>query len=250
VATPRLAVAITSGAGFAFFAGVRWIELVRLGNVGWPEMAWFVFPIALTYAAAVATGLLLLKDGVTRWWWVPATALVALGLPVDDWVGWSAVSTAAGAITGAAADLAAMLAPVGVAWFVVRGRRIEVRGRLIPALLVAGVVLILGFRVGVDGPDLTPSVGVALLALGLGSQSSSWRRAVAFVLIAVALGAQVPASLANALAQGRLGPVAFVDATVDIGVSLLAFGIAPLSAVSRRVLGSSARRPATVGSAG
>jgi hypothetical protein len=59
---------------------------------------------------------------------------------------------------------------------------------------------------------------------------------VAFVLIAVALGAQIPASLANSLSQGYLGPVAVLDAAVDIGVAVLAFSIAPLSALSRRLL--------------
>jgi hypothetical protein len=40
------------------------------------------------------------------------------------------------------------------------------------------------------------------------SQSSSWRRAATFVVIALALGAQVPASSADAISQGNLGPVA------------------------------------------
>jgi hypothetical protein len=219
-------------AGMAVFTWVRWEEVTEWGG-GRPIL---VVPIALTYLAAAALGLLLAKDGVTRWWWVPGTLLVGLGSPVDYWVGSSVVATSFGFGAGALVDLVAVLFPAGIVW--VRTRRAEsvrVRGRLIPTLLVGTIAAILSMRVGVDGPDLSVPVGAALLALGIFSQSSSWMRASAFVLIAVALGAQIPASLAISLSQGFVGPVAFVDALVDVAVALLAFSIAPLSTVSRRL---------------
>lgn len=76
---------------------------------------------------------------------------------------------------------------------------------------------------------------MALIALGVFSQSSSPKRAVAFVLIAISLGAQIPASLAVSLGQGEVGSVAITDALIDIAVAVFAFSIAPLSVVSRRL---------------
>jgi hypothetical protein len=98
-------------------------------------------------------------------------------------------------------------------------------------------------RIGIDGPDLSLPVGIALIAFGVFSQSSSPKRAVALLLIAVSLGAQIPASLAVTIGQGEFGPVAITDAFVDIAVALLAFSIAPLSVVSRGFL----ERPADDG---
>lgn len=198
-------------------------------------MPGLVVPIVLTYVAAAALGLLLVKDGVTRWWWVPGTMLVLFGFPVDHWVGWSVVSTRLGVVAGSLVDWLAVLAPAGVAWLRARRNRVKSPGRLIPTLVVVTISAILTMRIGIDGPDLSLPVGMALIALGVFSQSSSPKRAVAFVLIGVSLGAQIPASLAVSLGQGEVGPVAITDALIDIAVSVLAFSIAPLSMVSRRV---------------
>jgi len=78
-------------------------------------------------------------------------------------------------------------------------------------------------------------VGMALIALGVFSRSSSPKRAVAFVLIAVCLGAQIPASVAISLSQGELGSVAITDALIDTAVAVLAFSIVPVSVMSRRL---------------
>jgi hypothetical protein len=94
----------------------------------------------------------------------------------------------------------------------------------------------LAMKINENGPDVTLSVGLALLALGHWSQSASLRRAAAFVIVAVALGAQVPASFAISMSQGLAGPTAWVDASMDVVVALLAFGIAPMTRVWERLL--------------
>jgi hypothetical protein len=129
----------------------------------------------------------------------------------------------------------AVVAPAGVASLGVRRSHVKSRGRLVPTLVVVTISAILAMRIGIDGPDLSLPVGMALLALGVFSKSSSPKRAVAFVLIAVSLGAQIPASLAVSLSQGEVGSVAITDAMIDIAVAILAFSIAPLSVVSRRL---------------
>ena len=218
--------------GLAVFAWVRWEQVTHWGGQSMPEL---VVPIGLTYVAAATLGLMLVKDGVTRWWWVPGTMLVLFGFPVDHWVGWSVVSTRLGVVAGSLVDWLAVLAPAGVAWLGARRNHVESPGRLVPTLLVVTISAILTMRIGIDGPDLSLPVGMALIALGVFSQSSSPKRAVAFVLVAVSLGAQIPGSLAVALGQGEVGSVAITDALVDIAVAVLAFSIAPLSVVSRRL---------------
>ena len=198
-------------------------------------MPGLVVPIVLTYVAAAILGLMLVGDGVARWWWVPGTMLVLFGFPVDHWIGWSVVSTRLGVVAGSLVDWLVVLAPAGVAWLGARRNHVKSSGRLIPTLLVVTISAILTTRIGIDGPDLSLPVGMALIGFGVFSQSSSPKRAVAFVLIAVSLGAQIPASLAVSLGQGEVGSVAITDALIDIAVAVLAFSIAPLSVVSRRL---------------
>ena len=225
-----------SALGMAIFVGVRWAELTVRSGADWRNAAWLALPIALTYAGAVATGLILLRDGVTRWWWVPATLFVVLGPPIDDWVGWSIVSTQVGVVAGSVLDLATILGPVALLAHT-RGRQgVTTRDRLIPTVFVAAVAIVLAMRVGESGPDVTLSVGLALLALGHWSQSGSWRRAVAFVIVAIALGAQVPASFVIAMSQDMAGPTAWVDTSMDVVVALLAFGIVPMTQAWGRLL--------------
>jgi hypothetical protein len=226
----------TSGLGIILFVGGRWAELTLRSGADWHN-AWLALPIALSYAGAVATGLILVRDGVIRWCWVPATLFVVLGPPIDDWVGWSIVSTQVGFVAGSILDLATILAPVAVLAVHTRGRQgITTRDRLIPTVFVAAVAVLLAMRIGESGPDMTLSVGLASLALGHWSQSASWSRATAFVLVAVALGAQVPASFAMSASQDLAGPTAWVDASMDVVVALLAFGIVPMTQVWGRLL--------------
>jgi hypothetical protein len=231
--------------GAVLFVGVRWAELTSTrSGADWHTAAWLTLPIALTYAGAVATGLILLRDGVTRWWWVPATLFVVLGPPIDDWVGWSIVSTQVGLVAGSVLDLVTILGPVALLAVRPRGRQgITNRDRLIPTVFVTAVAMILAMRISEIGPDVTLSVGLALLALGHLSQSASWRRAVAFVIVAIALGAQVPASFVIAMSQDMAGPTAWVDASMDVVVAVLAFGIVPMAQAWGRLL---KRRPPRV----
>jgi hypothetical protein len=228
--------------GMMTFAGVRLPTL--MDQVGYPTTAiWLLtLPIAVTYAAGATLGLILVRDRVIRWWWLPATLFLIFGAPVDAWIGWSAVSMKLGYVPGTAVDLVAILAPAGALILLTRPSGVRIHDRLVPAVLIAGVSVILAMRVGNDGPDASFGVAAALLALGTLSQSTSWRRAVVFVALAVALGSQIPASLANALSQRLTGPVAWVDASMDIAIALLAFSIAPLARVSRRMFASQSRR--------
>jgi hypothetical protein len=223
--------------GMVLFVGVRWAELTISSGADWHSAAWLAVPIALTYAGAVATGSILLRDGVTRWWWVPATLFVALGPPIADWVGWSIVSSRFGLVAGSLLDLVTILGPLAVLAARTRSQRVsKTRDRLIPTVLVATVAIVLAMRIGENGPDVTLSVGLALLALSHLSQSASWHRAVAFVIVALALGAQVPASFVISASQGLAGPTAWMDASMDVALALLAFGIIPMTRVWVRLL--------------
>jgi hypothetical protein len=229
---PKIATIGSFLGGLAVFAGVRWEQVIHWGGQSMPGL---VVPIALTYVAAAILGLLLVKDGETRWWWIPGTMLALFGFPVDHWIGPSVVSTRLGSVAGSLVDWLAVLAPAGVAWLGARRNRVKSPGRLVPTLLIVTISAILTMRIGIDGPDLSLPVGMALIGLGVFSRSSSPKRAVAFVLIAVCLGAQIPASVAISLGQGELGSFAITDALIDTAVAVLAFNIAPLSVVSRRM---------------
>jgi hypothetical protein len=166
---------------------------------------------------------------VTRWWWLPAVSFVAIGLPVEGWVtGSSFFATRLTPIVGLAVDVLVVLAPAAVLLARARSPRVEIHGRIVPVVAVSAVSLVLAMLIGQAGQDVSLSVGMALLAFGTCSQSSSWRRAAAFVVIALALGAQVPASFASAVSQGNLGPVAIRDASMEFVVACLCFAIAPL----------------------
>jgi hypothetical protein len=52
--------------------------MVRSGN---DRMA--VVPMLFAYVGATSIGLVLLGDGVTRWWWLPATLFVMFDLPFE-----------------------------------------------------------------------------------------------------------------------------------------------------------------------
>jgi hypothetical protein len=196
----------------------------------WPSVLWFALPLAATYTGAAAMGMILVRDGVTRWWWLPAVSFVAIGLPVEGWVtGSSFLATRLTPIVGLAVDVLVVLAPAAVLLARARSPRVETHGRIVPVVAVSAVSVVLAMLIGQAGPDVSLSVGMAMLAFGTCSQSSSWRRAAAFVVIALALGAQVPASFASAISQGNLGPVAIRDASMELVVACLCFAIAPLS---------------------
>lgn len=228
--------------GMATFVGVRIPTL--MDQVGYTSTAiWLLsLPIAFTYAGATALGLILVRDRVLRWWWVPATMFLLFGAPVDAWIGWSAIAMNLGSVPGTAVDLVALLAPAGALILSTRPSGVRIHDRVVPTVLGAGVAAILAMRIGSNGPDVSLGVGAALLAFGAFSQSTSWRRAVVFIGLAVALGSQIPASFAVALSQRLTGPVAWVDASMDIVIALLAFSIAPLARLSQRLLASRSGR--------
>lgn len=224
-----LAVSAAYLLGLAAFIGVRGAVAAAAG-IGWPSVLWFALPLAATYTGAAAMGVTLVRDGMTLWWWLPALLFVALGLPVDGWViGSSLLATRLAPVAGSAADLALVLAPAAVLFIRARGPRVDVHGRLIPALAVFAVSVLLAMRVGQESADVSMSVGAALLAFGICSRATSWRRALLFVTIAVAVGAQVPGSFATAISQGNLGPLAIKDVSMEVVVACLCFAIAPLA---------------------
>ena len=237
--TPKVpAVTATVLIGMATFIGLRWSGVMAEAGVDSPEVWWFVLPLAASYFGAAAMGMILVRDGVTRWWWLPALLFVAIGLPVEGWVtGSNILTTRTLPVAGSVVDLIAVLAPAAVLLGLTRTRRAQASpGRLVPVIAVAAVSVTLAMLVGQTGPDVSISVGVALLVLGVLSQSSSWLRALSFVAIAIVLGAQIPASLANAISQGDLGVVAIRDASMEIVVACLCFSIAALSRAWSRLL--------------
>jgi len=221
--------------GMATFVGVRFPTM--MDQVGYSTTAiWLLaLPIAVTYAGAATLGLILVRDRVLRWWWLPATLFLLFGAPVDWWIGSSAIAMKLGAGPGIAIDVVTVLAPAGALILSTRSSGMRIHDRLVPAVLVSGVAAILSMQVGSDGPDVSLGVAAALLALGILSRSTSWRRAVVFIGLAVALGSQIPASFAIALSQRLTGPVAWVDASMDVLIALLAFSIAPLARMSQRL---------------
>lgn len=233
----RLLVGATLGLGAALFTGLRW-EVLTTESLSWPNTAWLALPILLTFVGAASIGLILLKDGVTRWWWLPATGFVLLGLPVESWVGSaSLVATRIGPVAGSALDLIVVLAPGAVLALCVPRTRTVIHDRVVPTVVVVAVSVAAAMLVGAEGPDASLSVGFALLAFGVCSQSASWRRALTFFAVAIALGAQVPGSFATSAAQGDFfGGLAVVDASMEVVVALLAFSIAPLTTAWRYVL--------------
>jgi len=117
-----------------------------------------------------------------------------------------------------------------------RPPRVDVHGRTVPVVAVTAVSVVLAMLVGQTGPDVSLSVGLTMLAFGACSQASSWTRALVFIAIAMTLGAHVPASFANAVSQGSLGPVAIRDASLELVIACLCFAIAPLSTAWGHVL--------------
>jgi hypothetical protein len=201
--------------GMAVFVGIRWGAVSAELTPEWPSALWFALPLAASYAGAAAMGMILVRDGVTRWWWLPAVLFVGIGTPVEGWVqGSSFLATRLTPVVGSAVDVLLVLAPAAVLFARARGRRAEIPdrivGRIVPVVAVSAVCVVLAMLVGQSGPDVSGSVGITLLTFGACSRSSSWGRAVAFVLIAIAVGAQVPGSF-------------------EIVVACLCFAIAPLS---------------------
>lgn len=228
-----LIVAVVFSLGMALFIGIRWSGVSAEAGVEGSAVAWFALPLGLTYAGASAIGLLLAGDGTKRRWWLPGTAFVALGLPVESWVtGSSFLASQVGSFAGTAVDLAAVLTPAAVYLMLAKTPRTASRNRLVPSVAMISVSLVAAMLVGQYGPDVSLSVGIALLSFGVLSQSASWRRAAAFIAVALCLGAQVAASFATGISQGYpgFGFVAFKDASLEVVVALLAYSIAPLSA--------------------
>lgn len=116
-----------------------------------------------------------------------------------------------------------------------------------PSIAIVATSVLLAMLVGIEGADAS-TAALAMLAFGILSQSWSWRRAAAFLGIALSLGATLPASLAMSLSHGNVvGSAAIGDSYVDLGIALLAFSIAPLASVWARVFGRPRAATATTG---
>ena len=190
-------------------------------------------------------------DGITRWWWVPAAFVVLPDLPVESWVSSaSGIATGFGSLAGSLVDLVLVLAPGAVLAIRSHPTPTAIHDRVVPTIALGSVALVAAMLVGTGGPDASESVGAAMLAFGFCSQSLSWRRAAAFVAIALTLGADVTGSFANSVSQGIFGGLAIVDSSMDVVVALLAYSIAPVtvywSRLLRRRASSSATPPAIV----
>lgn len=235
-------VSLASVVGVSVFAGVRLASIsTAAGSEPWADpgsIAWTVAPMLLTYVGAASIGLVLVRDGVTRLWWVPATLFVMFDLPFESWIGsTSVVTSSAGAFVGSGLDLVVILAPAAVLAMLTTRKRVELtHDRIVPSIAIVAICVLLAMLVGIGGPDAS-TAALAMLAFGICSQSWSWRRAAVFVAIALSLGADLPGSLAMSLSQGHLESIGLRDGTVDFGIALLAFSIAPLASVWARVFG-------------
>jgi hypothetical protein len=229
-----ISVAVAFVGGLTLFVAVRWTSL-------WPTLrvdeVWILVPVVLTYAAATAIGLILLRDGIARWWWVPATLFVLPDAPFESWVGaTSSIATHVGGPLSSLVDLVTYLAPGAVVALGSDRRNIRLADdRIVPATVVIAASLLVAFSIGVDGPDASIAACVAVVAFGVCSQSTSLVRALIFVAVVVALGADIPGSFARAASQGDVGSTALRDGTVDIAIALLSFTIAPLAQATRRI---------------
>jgi hypothetical protein len=232
----RVPVIIATLFGLALFIGVRWTTVSTVNAVEWPELLWFAFPLGVTYLAATAMGVVLVADGTPRWWWLPGALFVAIGAPVEGYVTIPRTTWNVASIISMAIDAVLVLSPAVVAWLRTSPERTRVPGRAVPVLGLTCTSLVLAILVGQTGPDVPMSVGAALVSFGACSRSSSSGRALLFVAIAIALGAQIPASFVNGISQGSLGPVAIRDASMVVVVACLSFAIAPLSTAWARIL--------------
>ena len=227
-------VAAASAGGLGVFVAVRWASLSETLRL---EGAWILLPVVVTYAAAATIGPILLRDGIKRWWWVPAALFVLPDAPFESWIGTTSwVATHLGAPGRSVVDLATILAPGAV--LALRSDRPAARigdDRIVPAFIVIAISFLLAIGIGIDGPDASIATALTLLAFGVCSQSSSPPRALIFLVVAVALGADIPGSFAWSAAQGDIGSVAVRDGTVDIAIALLAFSIAPLAKATQFV---------------
>ena len=178
------------------FVGMRvpfLIEINDLGAVGsYPSpLDWMVRAVPITliaYVAAAIPGVLLARDGLARWCWIPASMLFVLGAPIQTWLAWDpVVARALGAPAGIAMDLVAVLLPAGAAASISTERRAVDRARVVGAGVV--FALILAWQVPVAISETSVSVGLVAFLLGF---ATLWRiegigRVIAFSVIALAV---------------------------------------------------------------
>lgn len=197
------------------FVGLRvpfLIEINDLGAVGNhpSQLDWLMRAVPITliaYVAAAIPGVLLARDGLARWCWIPASMLFVLGAPMQTWLAWDPVVVKAlGAPAGIAVDLVAVLLPAGAAAWISTERRAVDRDRLVGAGVV--FALILAWQVPVAISETEVPVGLVAFLLGF---STFWRiegirRVIAFSVIA--------------LAVSRFGTILIFEGSAATGVAL------------------------------
>lgn len=178
------------------FAGLRvpfLIEINDLGAVGtYPsQLDWLVRAVPITllaYVAAAIPGVLLARDGLTRWCWIPASMLFVLGAPIQTWLAWDPVIVRAlGAPAGIAMDLVAVLLPAGVAaWTSTEGRTVD-RARVIGAGVAFAMLLAWQLPVAISGTGVSMGLIAFLLSFATLWRIEGIRRVIAFSMIALAV---------------------------------------------------------------
>jgi hypothetical protein len=207
--------------GAVVFVGLRVPLLVEayrfdaVGDVGGagPWLARSIPIVGLAYAAAAIPAAVLVRDGA-RAWWVPSVVFLALGTPIERWLGYdSLVVRSAGSFAGMAVDLALVLAPA----LILRAisdveRRAIGRDRLLAAAVVLAAYLAWVLPRSMDGPDpASGSVALVFLFAVCWRTDSLWR---VITLVAVALASSK--LVAYTIFEGVDAVAAGLDVSLDV----------------------------------
>ena len=191
----RLTFSLACIVGAAVFVGLRVPLLVEayafdaVGDVGGTG-AWLARSIpmvALVYAATAVPAIALSRDGA-RTWWLPSVAFLALGTPIERWLGYDSIAVrAAGPFVAMAIDLVLALGPAIVARRAAPvARRPIGRNRFFAAAIVLATYLAWLLPRSLESSDpMAGSVALVFVFAVCWRTDGIWRKA-AFVAVAVA----------------------------------------------------------------
>ena len=191
----RLAVPLACALGAAVFVGMRVPLLLEayasdgVGDVGAtaPWLARSIPVVALAFAAATVPAIALSREGA-RAWWLPSVAFLALGTPIERWIGYDSIADrAAGPFVAMVIDLVVVLGPAIVAR---RGahvaRRPMGRDRFLASAIVLAAYLAWLLPRSLESSDpMVGSVALVFVFAVCWRTDGIWRKAV-FVAVAFA----------------------------------------------------------------
>jgi hypothetical protein len=181
--------------GAVVFVGLRVPLLLEayvsdaVGDVGGtaPWLVRSIPVVALAYVAAAVPAVALSRDGA-RAWWLPSVAFLALGTPIERWLGYDSIAVReAGAFVAMAIDIVVVLGPAFVARRGARvARRPIGRDRFLAAAVVLAAYLAWLLPRSLESSDpLVGSVALVFVFAVCWRAEGPWRKA-AFVAVAFA----------------------------------------------------------------